>query len=199
MRRPVLVKPPPEFGLHDKVLKVVRPNYCMPESPVHWFATFVRHHTEHLDMIQIAMDPCLLHKRNGTEVGIVGVQVDDTLIAGNESFIKTADAYSHTFPNKDRVPISNVPALFNGISISNANETTTASQKDYLANIPTLKTGTDIMSEEFRSIPAQYAYDAYYTVPEILVRVSHLAQITDKLFANDPARALKDLRLIERL
>lgn len=49
LRRPVYLRPPPEMGLPKGfVLKVVKPLYGMPESPIHWFKTYTDFFTHNM-------------------------------------------------------------------------------------------------------------------------------------------------------
>lgn len=67
LRRAAYMRPPKEMGLlPNKVLKVLKPLYGMPESPMHWYSTYVGHHRNHLHMKQVPPDPCLMFKRTGT-------------------------------------------------------------------------------------------------------------------------------------
>lgn len=75
LRRLVYLKAPSIMGLEkEKVLKVVRPLYGMPESPMHWFKTYLEYHKEKLGMGHSELDPCFLYKlKMNSFVGIVGL------------------------------------------------------------------------------------------------------------------------------
>lgn len=89
LRRPVYIKALKEMNLSKiELLKLVKHLDGMPESPMHWFQTYWDYHAEQLVMKQEASDSCLWYKKvNGNTCGILALQVDDTLIAGNTDFI----------------------------------------------------------------------------------------------------------------
>lgn len=94
MRRQFYVRPPAELGLQDGlVLKVIKPLYGVPEVGAHWFNTYHTHHTEKLSITQSTYDSCLLYA-NGTKntgFGVIGLQIDDTLILADEIFAATEE------------------------------------------------------------------------------------------------------------
>ena len=75
-----------ELGFKDDfILKIIKFLYGVSEAEAHWFNTYHRHHTEKLAMQQSTYDPCLLYI-NKKGFGVVGLQIDDTLILKNEIF-----------------------------------------------------------------------------------------------------------------
>ncbi len=115
----VYVRSPKELKLFDKVLKIIRPLYGMPESPIHWFNTYLNNHKSKLGMLQVPMDPCLLFKvgENGLEA-VLGLQVDDTLFGGTNHFLDMEEEASAAFPNTGRKEIENKTVKFNGMDVT---------------------------------------------------------------------------------
>jgi reverse transcriptase-like protein len=74
------------------IFKVIKPLYGIPEAGTHWFGTYHKHHREKLGMGTSTYDPCLLitKDKNGP-FGLVGMQTDDTLILGDNEFVKQED------------------------------------------------------------------------------------------------------------
>jgi hypothetical protein len=62
----------------------------LPESALRWYLKCVRHHVDDLSNKQIALDPCLLVKRDEHSAlqGLVGIQVDDSQILGDARFVE---------------------------------------------------------------------------------------------------------------
>ena len=59
--RRIFLEPVQEMNLQDdEVLLAVRPLYGIPESGLHWFATYHKHHLHFLDMKDSTADRCLL-------------------------------------------------------------------------------------------------------------------------------------------
>lgn len=83
------MKAPRELRLaKDEVLEVVRPIYGMPESPIHSFETYSDRHTTYLKIIQSRLEPCaIIRKNEGKLEETIGIQKNDTICAGTESFL----------------------------------------------------------------------------------------------------------------
>lgn len=73
--RPVYTKPPTEMvPPKDKLLKIIRPVYEMPKSPMHWIKTFFDYGTEKLIMLQTSLDPCLMYASSKDRLdSIIGI------------------------------------------------------------------------------------------------------------------------------
>lgn len=65
----------------DVVLQVIRPLYGIPESGLHWYLTYLRHHQERLGMQRATMDSYFLfrYEQDGNLDVIVVLQVEDRL------------------------------------------------------------------------------------------------------------------------
>ncbi len=196
LRRPVYMRPPKEMQVPSgQVVKVVKPLYGVPESPMHWYTTYVEHNKTKLGMKQIPIDPCLMFSRTAGKLsGILALQVDDTLVAGNEEFREKEEEYSSEFPNKGATSVGKEPVRFNGIDITSDNGTISIAQKDYLESIPKIPSKTSVSFEEFRSIRQKMAYAAYSTCPDALVFVARLSQFTESKFSAKTEDAMRILR-----
>lgn len=49
--RVIFVEPPASLGMYqDKILRVIKPLYGLPESGLHWFETYHNHNTNELSI-----------------------------------------------------------------------------------------------------------------------------------------------------
>lgn len=201
LRRPIYMQAPSEMNLEaGKVLKVVKQLYGMPESPMHWFKTYLDYHRTSLSMQQTPLDPCLLFARNEEVVsGLLGLQVDDTLFAGNLEFLKAEEEASNTFPNTGRTKVLGIKTKFNGVDIQQSSEEITMDQQSYITNIPDVSTKEALSFEDFRSIRAKIAYASFSTAPDSLVFVAHLAQYTESRYNSDELNPMRILRKLLKI
>lgn len=66
LEREIYVSPPIEYGFPtQKVLKVVKPPYGIPNSGPHRYTTYVKHHTQRLGLSRSRADPYLLYRQDG--------------------------------------------------------------------------------------------------------------------------------------
>ena len=196
LRRPIYLRPPKEMGLPKNIiLKVIKPLYGMPESPIHWYKTFIDHHCHSMQMEQLPIDPCLLVSTTATSLEcILGIQVDDTLFAGSDAFIEKEESVSKEFPSRGRVEIQEDPIPFNGIEVSKMSGCIIITQKKMIQECPRVGMRENLNFAEFRSLRAKLAYIAFSTAPDVLVFVAKLAQITEKQYATDSSEGMKILR-----
>lgn len=193
LRRPIYMKAPKEMKLEKgKIVKVVRPVYGMPESPMHWFKTYIDYHKNTLSMSQSKLDPCLLYRSNEEGVnGIIGIQVDDTICAGTSSFLDEEKLRSKEFPSKGKETISSTAVRFNGVELQLSKNGIVMKQENYINEIDKGKFRLKLSFEQFRSIRAKYAYAAFSTAPIALIHVALLAQYTESRYGEDMEEALK--------
>ena len=98
VNRTVYVRPPQwmlerNIVTRDQLLHVMKPLYGLPESGTHWFNRYYNHHIDALGMKPSTYDACLLYHldNDGHVDGLVGLMVDDSLIAGTEAFLALED------------------------------------------------------------------------------------------------------------
>ena len=72
-----------------------------------------------------------------------------------------------------------------------------AFQENYVKEIPSLPKGNALKFAGFCSIRAKYAYLAYSTMPDILVIVAKLSQVTEDIYSKDEKHSIKLLRRLE--
>jgi len=65
---------------------VLKPLYGIAEAGTHWWATYNKHHKEKLLMTTSTFDLCFLITTTGTPFGIIGMQIDNTIILGDKQF-----------------------------------------------------------------------------------------------------------------
>ena len=198
VRREIYVRAPPEMGLgSDCVLRILKPLYGLPESPLHWFETYTSHFKENLDMTATPSDPCLLYTKARTNcsakeqsIGAIGLQVDDSIVFGNDVFHKREENNSSEFPNKGSQDIDEQGVTFNGLEISrDAEKDLILSQKVKVSEI-VIPVDAVMTYAEFKSIHAKCAYIAHSCQPLILFTIAKLSQVTDKTFVQEHVQAL---------
>jgi hypothetical protein len=69
------------------ILKVIKSLYEVSETDNHWFKTYHDHHINKLRIIQLTYDLCLLYIIDRICMSIVDMQIDDTLILIDQSFV----------------------------------------------------------------------------------------------------------------
>lgn len=208
LRRPVFMKPPSEMKLQKgKVVKVIKPLYGMPESPMHWYNTYLGYHRESLGMTQLDLDPCLLvsHTKGETS-GMLSLQVDDTLFSGSKEFLSIEEKASSAFPNKGRTRVDTDLVMYNGIGFVRNRNVLQMNQATYIENIPSPfkkrdlgESKAEISFEIFRSTRAMFAYAAYSTTPDVIVFVTYLAQFTEERYLRNPTEAIRILRKLRKI
>eukprot|EP00171_Calliarthron_tuberculosum_P022600 IDg22600t1 len=201
LRRPIYMRAPKEMRLKSgQIIKVLRPLYGMPESPIHWYKTYLDHHREEMQMKQTSLDPCLLFKHDvsGNLAGILGLQVDDTVFAGTKEFVKEEDSASQRFPNKGRQTAAGRELRFNGIDLHFTQGKLVALQEKYISKVQKLQKNQLPPFEEFRSARAKYAYAAYSTMPDILIFVARLSQVTQSMYDKNRKKYAKIMMRLEK-
>ena len=96
LARKFFIRSPIELGFGDAILKIIKSLYGVSEAGAHWFNTYHKHHTEKLFMQQSTYDSCLLYiNKEGKGFEVVGLQIDDTLILGDEIFANAENFHFH--------------------------------------------------------------------------------------------------------
>ena len=70
----------------DRVLKIIKFLYDVPETGNHWFVIYHDYHVNKLKMKQFTYDAYLLHRFNSFNV--VDMQTDNTFILADDAFAK---------------------------------------------------------------------------------------------------------------
>ncbi len=106
--REVFLIPSKQLGMYPGIIwKVPRPLYCLPESGVHWFETYVSHHH---DFIRMESTEALLFRFNEEDKldGLVCLQVDASIGTGSEEFLTEEDKASKAFKSKGQTLLKDV-------------------------------------------------------------------------------------------
>lgn len=178
---------------------MIRPLYGMPESPIHWFTTYMDHNVTSSGMHQMQMDPCLFYKQNDADLsGLLALQVDDTLYDGTELFEGQEEIASQQFPWKGQRKVTDKALKFNGVEIKRTTSGFSMVQSSYLSESQTMKRKERPTFEEFRSGRAKMAYASFSTVPKALVNLAKLAQFTSERYATESTEVLRILRKCEK-
>ena len=196
LNRPVFMRAPREMKFPvGKVVKVISPLYGMPESPMHWFTTYLNHQKNRLGMNQVPIDPHLLYQtKDGLLQALLTLQVDDTLYAANDSFMKQEERFASEFPSKGHTPILANKVRFNGIDFSILDEGIVMRQRYYIEGIPPLPAKRVLTFETFRRIRAKLAYAAFSTCSDGLVYIAYLSQFTTFRYREENMEAMRILR-----
>jgi hypothetical protein len=199
----------------DCILKVVKSLYGVSKAGNHWFKTYHGHHTDKLGMIQFTYNSCLLYIitkdtiASRIDMGIVGMQIDDTLILIDQSFaIAEKEAiHSAKIMIKAREQLTSDNLLkFNGTRIErvDSNDTIYFRQETHIQGIQLINSAesTIIISargkvrikltsrEQYVAQRAREAYLASICQSEASFDLSHAAQSTDSTFCSDDIIAL---------
>eukprot|EP00173_Palmaria_palmata_P000915 Plantae.Rhodophyta-Palmaria_palmata.ctg14716.p1 GENE.Plantae.Rhodophyta-Palmaria_palmata.ctg14716~~Plantae.Rhodophyta-Palmaria_palmata.ctg14716.p1 ORF type:complete len:201 (-),score=15.59 Plantae.Rhodophyta-Palmaria_palmata.ctg14716:638-1240(-) len=148
--RTVFIIPLKEASIHpDELWKLRRPLYGLPEAGAMWYSTFARYHRNSLMMHHTATGPAVFvrHASEGRLEGLSVLQVDDTLVIGNETFMASEAKESDAFPFKGRTLIQSKPVGFNGTNLSRRDCDVVVEQHDY----------TDALSANFLRTPEGFA------------------------------------------
>ena len=189
LNRQILSHLPKEIKhLHPEgtIMVVIKPLYGIPEAGTHWWATYHKHHREKLSMETSTYDPCLLITK--TEMsegcfGVVGMQTDDTLILGTESFstLEEEQLKEANFQAKPKLMLSSdTPLNFNGCMLSEqADGSLRLRQKDQAKKIKLVDPKSTDRKKEYMEQRARGAYIATICQPEASFDLSIAAQHQD--------------------
>src|SRR5580692_7050629 len=195
LARDFFAQPPPELGLPpNTILKLLRPLYGVPEAGNHWFQTYHKYHREQLEMEQSTYDPCLLFT-TGQNLGVIGLQTDDTLLLADEDFAEKEEKKLRKagFMTKDREKLtSSSPIKFNGGSITSKGNSLTLTQEQHCQNLKTVSPEAINLTssrgvtrkmvlpkEQYIAQRARGAYIATVCQPEAAYDLSSAAQVTE--------------------
>lgn len=71
----------------DAILKIIKSLYGVPEMRNYWFNTYNSYHCKKFLITRSIYDPCLFYTKNSRSgFAIVGLQTDNTLFLGDETF-----------------------------------------------------------------------------------------------------------------
>ena len=103
---------------HGSLMRLVKPLYGQPDAPRAWYMVAKRR-LEHIGYQVHPLDGCLfrLYSQQGQLISLVGIHVDDLLIAGDESsaeFLKARQELREQFSFKHRTPCEGKPLEFCG-------------------------------------------------------------------------------------
>jgi Reverse transcriptase (RNA-dependent DNA polymerase) len=175
IRRKVYLKPSKEFGLPpDHLLELVKQLYGLPDAGDYWENTMTKNLREDLQMKNISGDMSLFYKSISKRLqGLNGTYVDDSLLAGNDNFMKLSDKTMQLFESRDREMDNN---KFAGVNIVTKSAGFETQQRDYIEKLSILP--TEAPFSDFRSKRAQLAWITH-TRPDICCAVNMAAQVTE--------------------
>lgn len=188
---------PYELRKHNsgKLLKVVKPLYGLPESPLNWFSTILSHYKSALNVKSTAHDQCILVRKVDSPTvavdGVVTLQVDDSTNFGTEKFHAEEKRASSRFDNHGAVFLSDTPIQHNGCKVSLKNGAYVLDQSEYIKRLEEIPIGIDDDSA-FRKLKSQNALAAYpgtTTRPDLLCHTAQYSQVTRDSFTTRSRKA----------
>lgn len=100
------------------MLKVIIPEYGIPESPIHWIKTYTDYHKQVPTVTPRYLDLCLLYrKRHGID-GTIGIQFNESICAYKPPRAEEARTALQTFPSKVGVQTQEQPIRLDGVELS---------------------------------------------------------------------------------
>lgn len=163
------------------IMKVIKPLYGIPEAGTHWYVTYAGHYESKLDMEPSTYDPCLFITRKSEVFGLAAMQTDDTLILGDDVFMKKEDEELHKAKLLAK-PIDILseanPLIFNGCIVRLVGDCVTIKQKNQGAKLQLvdLKLPPAERLRAYREQRARGAYIATICQPEASFDLSVAAQ-----------------------
>src|SRR6266568_6572548 len=70
----------------DIIIVILKPLYGITKAGTHWWATYSKHYKEKLLMTTFTFNPCFLITTMGTPFGIISMQINNTIILGDDQF-----------------------------------------------------------------------------------------------------------------
>lgn len=175
------------IGEHQ-ALKLLKPLYGTCDAGDYWYETISRHAKNDLGMIATKGDPSLYYEldANGILRGLMGLYVDDGMLAGNRFFQSLTTKTMKTFESNPRIYS---PFTFFGCECSQSEDYTGyLSQSKYLAHIKPLP--SDDVFKTLRSSRASLAW-LTHTRPDINFEVNQLAQATEEHWNHNKSDIIK--------
>ena len=180
--RDIYIRAPAEMNVPEGyLLRVCRPLYGIPEAGTHWFHTYHKHHTTALAMTSSTFDPCLLFTDSSDGFGMVGLQTDDSLMAGDDSFYSKEESAlkAAKFLAKPRETLMADHRLnFNGYVLTLDNGIT-ITQDRQIDKITPLRLDEPVSKADFIAQRARGAYIASVCQPQASFALSFSAQTTE--------------------
>ena len=175
-----ITKPVPEFELDlSQCLKLLKRLYGLCKSGDMGHATLDKHHIDDLGMRPLRSDPALyILLAEGLLKGISRGYVDDLIRTGDETFKKLCSKKKEKF---DMAEDQSLPCMLTAFSLSRSTEgTTVQGQHEYLRKLEELP--LEASFSHFRSMQMKLAWLSN-TRPDCLFEISHLAQVTEEIYA----------------
>lgn len=191
LTRMIYIRVKPEdralFGISDdELLLLTKPLYGICDAGDYWGITIEGHVVNDLGMQPLRSDPALYAKFINQELcGITGIQVDDSLNAGDQRFEKITEATLTRFDSKPRLYDT---FDFFGSQVATLDDKSISLGQPYFARNLT-QSSTDIAFEEFRRCRALFSWLGN-TRPDIAFAANKAAQVSEKTFCRDKVRAL---------
>ena len=162
------------------ILLVLKPLYGLAEAGNHWFATYLDHHKEKLGMEITLYDACLLiTKDGGKNFGIAGLQTDNTLNVGTETFMKKEETkiIKANFKAKTQTILQTGTARdFNGCRMTIQNESIMVVQKNQAKKSVLIDIKNNAKKQQYMEQRTRGAYIALICQPEATFDYSIAAQ-----------------------
>jgi hypothetical protein len=191
------------------ILRVIKPLYSILEAGNHWFHIYQPYYIEKLDIRQSIFDPCLLHA-TGSDIGLVRLQTDNTLILASTTFAEREDIKlkEARFVSKERERLTELyPLKFNSSNIILEGNALVLTQERQCANIQLVTYYTKdlegtrgkirrsvLLTDQYIAQRARGAYVATVSQLEAAFDLSFAAQVTGNPNEADIRRLNKRLQ-----
>jgi hypothetical protein len=178
-----------------QLLKLLRPLYGLADSGDYCGRTLSNHLRKDLGMESTTGDPALFFKTIGNKLsGLCATYVDDTLQAGDQTFVKLSEQRQGRFQCQPR-EWNNVQ--FAGVEIETGEPEIIVHQQRYISKLmPLCKQAT---FKQFRSLRAKLSWITQ-TRPDVSCAVALAAQVTEGRYHGDPLVYINQLnRVIKHL
>lgn len=189
MTDPVFVKPPKCLGFPpDVILRVERCLYGLPESGLHWFGTYHKHHMAYLHLRPSVHDPCFLYTprmfakpiEQKNAIGLTCLQTDDTANLGTRAFQQREQEGVKKFRHKPATQLDiGKKALFNGALLTNHSDKYTMTQPVHISKLQKLPLGAT--AKDYVTQRARGAYIASVCRPDLAFGFAYCAQTTNPM------------------
>jgi len=185
---------------HGSLMRLVKPLYGQPDAPRAWYMVAKRR-LEHIGYQVHPLDGCLfrLYSQQGQLISLVGIHVDDLLIAGDESsaeFLKARQELREQFSFKHWTPYEDgKPLEFCGCVLDQQDGAWILHQAPYIKKIHPLTVPPQRSEESsLRGLLGGLQWPSTQTCPHLSASISLLCGETSKATIGTLRQANKTLK-----
>lgn len=180
---------------------IVKPVYGLKEAGAYWFSKYFNAWISAVRMVATALDVCLLYRRQGNKLdGVVGIQVDDTIMAGSPEFTSAEERMHQKFDMGETQLLSpGNPMKFSGCTIVDNVGTLKVQQVDFIGKLDSRKLEKKIKPTltQVKAGAGALGWVGAQTRPTMSFHISTLNQVTEATLT--PQVSIRINTLIEEL